>query len=137
LYMLEMTGQQIKDYLEYSARIFQLDNGKITLDKKIVGYNYDMAEGINYIINVSKPAGQRITHLTQADGSYFDLHKSYKVALNSYRATGGGGHMTAAGADKSPIIFKSGKNIRYILTDYIKKLGRISPTVNNNWKLEY
>jgi len=137
LYMMEMTGQQIKDYLEYSARIFQLDNGKITLDKKIVGYNYDMAEGINYTIDVSKPVGQRITRLTNPDGSYFDLAKKYKVALNSYRATGGGGHLAAAGADKNPIIFKSGKNIRYILTDYISKLGTITPTVNNNWKLEY
>ena len=137
LYMMEMTGRQIKDYLEYSARIYQLENGKVVLDKKINGYNYDMAEGINYTINVSKPVGQRITQLSNPDGSAFDLAKTYKVALNSYRATGGGGHIVAAKADNNPIIFKSGRGMRSILTDYIKKIGVIEPSVNNNWKLEY
>jgi len=137
LYVMEMSGQQIKDYLEFSARIFLLKDGKVTMDKKIAGYNYDMADGINYTINVTKPFGKRITKLTNSDGSSFDLAKIYKVALNSYRATGGGGHVVSAKANKNAIIYKSNRGMRSILTDYIKKVGVIEPSVDNNWKLEY
>lgn len=135
LYMMEMNGQQIKDFLEYSARYFKLDDGKIVADKKIAGYNYDMAEGLNYTIDVSKPVGSRITQLTNPDGTTFNLSKTYKVAINSYRASGGGGHLVAAGAEKNPVLLKSNEEIRNILIDYIQKTGTISPTVNNNWKL--
>lgn len=135
LYMMEMTGQQIKDYLEYSARYFILKDGKIETDKNIAGYNYDIAEGIKYVIDVSKPIDQRITKMTNLDGSAFDLTKTYKVALNSYRAEGGGGHLAAAKAQNNPVIFKSGKGMRHIIEEYIKKMGTIVPTVDNNWKL--
>lgn len=135
LYVMEMSGQQIKDFLEYSARYFKLQNREIVIDKDIPGYNYDMAEGLKYNIDVSKNFGERIVNLSNLDGSMFDLNKIYKVALNSYRASGGGGHIVAAGALKNKIIFKSTEEMRNILAAYIKKVGTIAPTVDNNWKL--
>ncbi len=136
LYMIEMSGQQIKDFLEYSARFFDLENGQVVASKEIPGFNYDMAEGVNYQIDVQKPIGQRIVKMTDAEtGKAFNLSRRYKVALNSYRASGGGGHMAAAGASDNPIIFKSSKEMRNILIDYIISQDTITPSVNNNWQL--
>lgn len=135
LYVMEMSGQQIKDFLEYSARFFKIENGEIITNKDIPGYNYDMAEGLNYTINIRKPFGERIVDLSNLDDSKFDLDKMYNVAMNSYRASGGGGHIAAAGAENNKITFKSTEEMRNILTSYIKKVGTIEPTVDNNWKL--
>ncbi len=135
LYVMEMSGQQIKDFLEFSARFFKLVDGVIVTDKAIPGFNYDMAEGLSYTIDVGKPVAERVVNLKNLDGSHFDLNKIYKVALNSYRASGGGGHIIAAGAQNNKIIFKSTEEMRNILAAYIQKLGIIKPTVDNNWKL--
>jgi len=136
LYMVEMTGQQIKDFLEYSAGYFVLENGRVVGSKKMAGYNYDMAEGVNYQIDVREPVGERIKKMIDSKtGESFDLQKTYKVALNSYRASGGGGHIAAAGASDNPIIFKSSKEMRNILIDYINEQKTITPSVNNNWRL--
>ena len=136
LYMVEMTGRQIKDFLEYSARYFELKNDRVVGSKTIPGFNYDMADGVNYQIDVRKPVGQRIVKMTDPKTHKpFDLERTYKVALNSYRASGGGGHMAAAGASNNPIIFKSNKEMRNILIDYISAQKTISPSVNNNWQI--
>lgn len=135
LYLVEMTGQQIKDFLESSARYFTYDGKKIGTRKGMPGFNYDMAEGINYEIDISQPVGKRIKHLLLPDGSDFNLSKTYKVALNSYRANGGGGHMQAAHAMNAPILKKSNEEMRNILIDYIQSKGVITPNVNNNWRI--
>lgn len=138
LYTVEMTGQQIKDFLEFSARYFQFKNGRISVNPKMAGYNYDMAEGIAYKINVRQPVGNRIFDLIDLKtGKPLDLNKTYKVAMNSYRATGGGGHMAAAKAQNAPVIFKSDEEIRNLLIDYLKIQKVINIKANNNWKLVY
>ncbi len=136
LYTVEMTGQQIKDFLEYSARYYQLKDGKLKHNPKVAGYNYDMAEGISYKIDVRKPVGRRIVDLTDLKtGQPLDMKKTYRVAMNSYRATGGGGHMAAAKAKNAPIIFKSDQEIRNLLIEYMKAQKVISPRANGNWKI--
>ena len=138
LYVLQMTGQQIKDFLEYSARYYQWKNGKLAANPKMAGYNYDMAEGIGYEIHVKNPVGKRIRHLIYLKtGQPLDMNRTYKVALNSYRATGGGGHLAAAHATNAPIIWKSDREIRNLLIDYLKEKKVIKPTCNHNWKIVY
>ncbi len=138
LYTVLMTGQQIKDFLEYSARYFQLKDGKVIANPKIAGYNYDMAEGIGYTINLRNKPGHRIEHLVDLKtGKPLALNKTYKVAMNSYRATGGGGHMAAAGAQKAPIIWKSDEEIRNLLIEFLKQKKTLQPTTNHNWKLVF
>ncbi len=138
LYVLEMTGQQIKDFLEYSARYFSFSAGRVLVNPKIPGYNYDMAEGIGYQIDLRRPVGQRIVNLIDLKTKKpLDLNKTYKVAMNSYRATGGGGHLAAAGAQKAPVLWKSDQEIRNLLIDYLKRLKVITPQTNHNWKLVY
>ena len=139
LYVIEMSGQQIKDYLEYSSNYFQFDSIKnvIHINSEMAGYNYDMAEGLAYEIDVTKQLGNRIQNLTYVKtGLPLNMSQSHQVALNSYRASGGGGHLAAAGIKKAKIIWKSNKEIRNILIDYIKESGNIETHVDNNWQLK-
>jgi 2',3'-cyclic-nucleotide 2'-phosphodiesterase / 3'-nucleotidase len=138
LYLIEMTGQQILDYLEFSAQYYLYDENtkKITANPKILGFNYDMAEGISYTIDVTKEIGKRIKDVIfLKTGENLNKNKIYKVALNSYRASGGGGHLAAAGIQKSNILWKSNEEMRNILADYIKEIGEIGGKVDNNWRL--
>ncbi len=138
LYVLKMSGQQIKDFLEYCARYYQWKDGHLSINPNIAGYNYDMAEGIGYEIHVKNPVGKRIQKLIDLKtGKPLDLKKTYKVALNSYRATGGGGHLAAAHATNAPIIWKSDREIRTLLIDYLKEQKVIHPTCDHNWKIIY
>ena len=143
LYLVEMTGRQIKDFLEYSANYYVMDEGKIVANPDMRGYNYDMAEGIEYKIKVEKEKGKKKKENRNliedirlvSTGKPLDMNKIYKVAMNSYRATGGGGHMAAAGASDVKILSKSNEEMRNILTDYIKKTGEISAKVDGNWEI--
>jgi 2',3'-cyclic-nucleotide 2'-phosphodiesterase/3'-nucleotidase len=117
LYTMDMTGQQIKDFLEYSYKLWLATmpnegDHLIALTKDKDGktvtaaptYNYDSAAGIVYTVDVSQPAGSRVSISGFADGRPFDSAATYTVAINSYRGQGGGGHLTAgAGMDKTAV----------------------------------
>ena len=55
--------------------------------------------------------------------------------MNSYRASGGGGHLAAVGINKANILWKSNEEMRNILADYIKELEEINGKVDNNWSI--
>ncbi|MFC2088631.1 bifunctional metallophosphatase/5'-nucleotidase [Calditrichota bacterium] len=138
LYLVEMSGQQIIDYLEYCARFFIYDNktNKVIKNPEMAGYNYDMAEGISYVIDVSEESGDRIKEvIVQKSGEPIDLHGRYKVTLNSYRASGGGGHLAAIGINKPKILWQSNEEMRNILIEYIRDKGQLDGKVDGNWKL--
>lgn len=165
LYTMNLTGKQVKDFLEYSYKFwfdtmpndgnhiiaFQKDQeGKLVKDARTGSYltatryyNYDSAAGINYRVDISKPAGERVTILSMADGSSFDLNKTYSVAINSYRAQGGGGHLeNGAGLQKADILSMkyvtsaTTKDLRfYLLKWFEKQQGTITVQSLNNWKV--
>ena len=85
-----------------------------------MSFNFDSAAGIIYTVDVTKPRGEKINIVSMADGSPFDLNKTYKVALNSYRGNGGGELLTKGGGIpkeelKSRIISSTDK----ALSDYV------------------
>ncbi len=128
LYLVEMTGQQVKDYLEYSY-----DNW---VNRRGPSYNWDSADGILYEVSRSAPAGDRVKILSMKDGSPFDPAKTYKVAMTSYRANGGGDLLTeGAGIDPTQMkVLEKYKDIRSIIGDYIAGQEEIVPEVSTNWK---
>ncbi len=138
LYTIKLTGKQIKDYLEYSARYFSWDNEKkaILESGQIAGYNFDMAEGIGYEVHIGEQVGNRIQKLTDLNtGESLLADSLYTVALNSYRASGGGGHLAAAGVTRPEITWKSSEEMRNILIEYIKKHNTLDNQVDQNWRL--
>ncbi len=152
LYTIEMSGEEVDRYLEYSYGIwFSTMKGPDdnmfetkTTDRgygfKNQTYNFDSAEGINYIVDVSKSDGDKVEILSFTDGRVFDKDKIYLVALNSYRGSGGGGHLDyACSADNADIkirlVKSTEKDLRYYMIKWFENNGEIIVKTNNNWQL--
>jgi 2',3'-cyclic-nucleotide 2'-phosphodiesterase/3'-nucleotidase len=127
LYVVELTGAQIKNYLEFSYYNWVNNIGPT--------YNFDSAEGIIYRVIKSAPRGSMVEIISMKDGSPFDPDAIYKVAISSYRASGGG-NLIREGAGVNPdslqVVSKYG-NIRTLIVEYISKAGVIVPETPTNW----
>lgn len=95
LYVITMSGKELKDYLENSFDLWINGRGP--------AYNYDSAMGLNYTVKRSAKKGNRVRITTMADGRPFDLNGKYTVAMTSYRASGAGDLLKNAGIDPSEI----------------------------------
>jgi 2',3'-cyclic-nucleotide 2'-phosphodiesterase/3'-nucleotidase len=89
---------------------------------------------------VSKPEGARIVINGFTDGRPFEKNKLYKVAVNSYRGNGGGGHFTeGAGINKDELrkrlISSTDRDLRYYILKSFEAKKSISPEPLNNWKI--
>ncbi|NRQ37260.1 bifunctional metallophosphatase/5'-nucleotidase [Nonomuraea sp. NN258] len=140
LMAVKLTGAQLKDYLEYSAKYFNqlapgapVDVAKLTNAGNTPDYNYDQFSGISYDIDVAKPVGQRIANLTY-DGAPVAAGQEFVVAVNNYRQSGGGGfpHVSTA-----PVLYNAQVEIRQALIEYATAKGTIDPAdfAASNWKL--
>lgn len=156
LYIMELTGKEIKDYLEYSYSIWTRQmtspDDSLLLLKDITpeedkshaifanpSYNFDSAAGIIYTVDVTKPQGEKISISSMDDGTPFLMDKTYKVAINSYRGNGGGELLTrGAGIPQDQlharIVFSTDKDLRFYLMEYIRKQGTLSPKALNQWR---
>lgn len=106
LFMLSLTGKEIKDYLEYSYGDWlapECRNHLLGIQEKadertgntrwsLTGrsYNFDAAAGLIYTVDINKPKGKRVSIKSLANGEKFNPDSWYNVAMTSYRATGGG-----------------------------------------------
>ncbi len=149
LFVVKMTGKEIKDYLEYSYNswINTVDSRNDHL-LKIVNepdprtgqkrwsfvhrsYNFDSAGGLIYDVDITKSKGRRIIIKSLADGTPFDEAAEYNVAMTSYRASGGGMIMRdGAGIDTDRIderVVEYYPEIREILYEYLLENGEIDP----------
>ena len=149
LFVVRMSGKEIKDYLEYSYNAWI--NTVSSSDDRLLkitdrpdprtgqkswsfinrSYNFDSAGGLVYTVDVTQPYGQRVTVESLADGSAFEESSEYNVAMTSYRASGGGSIMReGAGIDTDNIasrVVAYHPEIREILYDYLMNNGEISP----------
>ena len=153
LFEVQMSGAEIKTYLEhsYDSWINTMDAKQEHLLKIVdrpdprtgrrrwsfvgTSYNFDSAAGLVYEVDVTKRFGDRINIISLADGSAFDLSATYKVAMTSYRASGGGNLMKAAGIDTDRIgerVTGYYPEIRNLLYDYLVKNGSIDPAKIND-----
>ena len=135
LVVLEVTGQQLKDALEHSAKYFkEYVPGKPAsdlVDEKIPAYNFDIAEGVTYDLDISKPIGQRIQNL-RFRGQPLSLTRKLRLATNNYRVNGGGGYNMYKNA---PVVYRSSEEIRELIIDWVEKNKTVPATANNNWRI--
>ncbi|WP_248930119.1 bifunctional metallophosphatase/5'-nucleotidase [Paenibacillus hamazuiensis] len=137
LQVIRISGQDMKDALERSASYFkQYDGGPIEVSPdfttpKPQHYNYDMWEGIEYTINISRPVGERVVELT-VNGKPIDPSAEYDVVMNNYRAGGGGNYLMFQG---KPVVRDIPTDVAELLATYIMEKGTIEATCNNNWKV--
>lgn len=162
LYTMELSGQEIRDFLEFSYGLWfnqmrdgddhlmnfkRDDAGNLVVSPRSGSYetvaryyNYDSAAGIRYSVDVSKPVGERIAIASMMDGSPFDPAAKYKVAINSYRGNGGGGHLTEGAAIPKDalserMVASTIKDLRYFLMKWIEKEGTVEPSSLGNWQV--
>lgn len=139
LKVIRISGQDIKDALEKCASYFSLnEKQEIEVNPKFVEpkpqhYNYDMWEGIEYELNISKPIGSRVEKLSR-NGEPICLSGQFDVVMNNYRAGGGGNYEMFK--DK-PVINDIKKDMTELLADYFLKRKMVEASCNHNWKVIY
>ena len=136
LYAIEGDGQMVKDALENAARFYLQCPAagcplEVQTNAKVNGFNYDMAQGVSYQIDVRRPEGDRIRNLTYK-GKPLKMDQKLRIALNNYRAGGSGGYSMFA---KAPIVWRSGMEIREMMIDYFREKKSLPTAPDNNWKL--
>lgn len=156
LYTMELSGQEIKDYLEYSYsrwvnqmksasdHILLLDDvpdPSARFKTKYPTFNFSSAAGIDYTVDVSQPVGRRVKIEKLSSGEDFDLEQIYTVALNSYRGNGGGGLLTqGAGIPREQlaerIIWSTTQDVRTYMINILRSRRTILPAVgaHPNWR---
>lgn len=161
LYTMELSGQEILDHLEYSyglwfnrmrnendhlMNLYRDELGRVSPDRRgwralrHAPYNFDSAAGIIYVVDVSRPAGSRVEIKGMEDGSPFEPDAIYRVAINSYRGSGGGGHLTqGAGIPHHEltdrIVNSTEKDLRSYMIDYFREIDEYHPESRDNWKV--
>ena len=135
LAVLEVTGQQLKEALEHSAKYFRdYEPGKTApelINDKIPAYNFDIAEGVTYELDISKPVGQRIQNL-QFRSQPVRPDQKFRLATNNYRVNGGGGYLMYKTA---PVVYRSSEEIRELIIDWVERNKRIPTEPTNNWRI--
>lgn len=156
LYVMQLSGQEIKDYLEYSyagwTRQMRSPDEAMLLFRpgteeteapwqrlQTPSYNFDSAGGLLYTVDLRQPRGRKVRIEGLADGRTFDLSATYRVAVNSYRGNGGGDLLTkgagiAREALRDRIVWSTDKDLRYYLMQEIRRQGTIAPHAAGQWR---
>jgi len=134
LKVVEVTGKELKDYMEWSAAYYNTYKpGDVTIsfNPNIRGYKYDMFQGVDYKIDISKPEGERIVDL-KFKGKPVKPDDKFKLAINDYRYSG----LYNEGIIKGEPIFESDPiSMRSYIAQYIEEVKTIEPKVDNNWEI--
>jgi 2',3'-cyclic-nucleotide 2'-phosphodiesterase/3'-nucleotidase len=152
LHAVRLTGRQLREYLEYSARYFhrvesagpfrpeRLTNApRDNAPRGVADYNYDIVSGLDaplcYDIDLANEVGDRIARLTY-DGSPVGDDQLFVVAVNNYRASGGGNFPVMASA---PVLLASPLEIRQLLIDRVAERGAVddSGLGERTWRLVF
>lgn len=147
LYKLEMTGAQLKKYMEWTASYYNTwKPGDLTIsfNPEIRAYQYDMFAGVNYDINVANEPGSRIENLTWPDGKPVKDEDVCTIAVNNYRASSqllSPGEVFDEGEELPKLLEIDVRGdvggVRELIGLYINEVkgGVITPVVDNNWKI--
>lgn len=153
LRVIELNGEQLRDWLEMSARTFAtidpaLDDWQELLQAGIPSYNFDMMNRVSYRIDVSQPPrfdseGQQINDSHRIVDLHYQAEpvtaeQRFLLAINNYRASGGGffPHATTATVHYSGQI-----EVRQIIAEYTRQQAsihteQIPVKLENNWQLD-
>ena len=146
----ELTGKQLKEYMEWSANYFDtIQPGdteyRYNAERKKSKYvTYDIFGGVNYKIDLRNPQGSKIVDLSLADGKPVTDDMKLKVGMNSYRFAQLNGKGGIWEDQQIPVLWESkvamGREkgtIQNMMIDYITnvKKGKIDGQSHNRWEI--
>jgi 2',3'-cyclic-nucleotide 2'-phosphodiesterase (5'-nucleotidase family) len=137
LKVLRLKGSDIRAALERSASYFMCgEDGAVIVnpkfqDPKPQHYNYDMWEGIEYILDVSKPIGNRVV-LLEIKGKPLERDGEYDVVMNNYRASGGGEYTMFKGKE---VIKEVPVDMSELIANHLLEKKEVQASLNHNWKV--
>lgn len=133
LYVVAGNGKMVRDALENAARYYNSCASDCSagplINPHIIGYNYDMAQGVDYEIDLRQPVGHRIRNL-RWHGKPLDDNQPLRIAVNNYRAGGSAGYSMFRGAK---IVWRSPDEIRDLVIEYYSEHGTLPAHPDNNW----
>jgi 2',3'-cyclic-nucleotide 2'-phosphodiesterase / 3'-nucleotidase len=137
LYLLEVNGKILRDYLEYTSEYYLPmtcgDSLQINPDRQWEGYNFDILSGVCYELDLTRPFGSRVSKL-EFNGEPVSDEDLLTMAVNSYRAQRGGGFSMLADARVIDIIHTP---VRDLIIDFLRQRIKIDhkDVYNENWHL--
>ncbi|MBM6884758.1 bifunctional metallophosphatase/5'-nucleotidase [Pseudoflavonifractor phocaeensis] len=133
LYTVEVTGAEMKAYMEWAAECWnqwQPGDINISFNPDKAGYLHDHFIGLNYEVNLSKPAGERIENVT-FQGEPLTDDMTLTLCVNDYRYTG----LKNEGIISGEKQWESSASVRDMLVAYLAEHDPLEPVVDNNWKI--
>ena len=135
LVVVRLTGRELRDVLEYSQRGFTaVECGAappctLLRDGDLPPYAFDNLQGATYVIDPTRPVGERIVDL-RVDGRPIDDGREFAVVINSYRAAGGGDvpHLATA-----PRLRSIDTPMVDLLVAYLERHPSLAPAADGNW----
>ena len=135
LLAIEGNGRMVREALENAARYFLTCEGDCShanlINAKVAGFNYDMAQGVEYEVDVTKPVGQRILNLRYKGKPLAD-DQALRIAVNNYRAGGSGGYTMFRDAK---VLWRSTQEIRDLMVEYYTKTKALPDAPDHNWRI--
>lgn len=145
---VKIKGSVVKEWIEMTAGKFNTIDPSKTTEQELLNpsfpvYNFDVIDGVEYQIDVTKPArydvkgnlvnpdSSRVVNL-EYNGEPIDHEQEFVVVTNNYRAGGGGNF---PGLKGSELVVDSADENRQVLMDYISEVKEITPTADNNWSI--
>jgi 2',3'-cyclic-nucleotide 2'-phosphodiesterase/3'-nucleotidase len=136
LYAVLGNGRTVREALENAARYFRTcpepscATGPL-VDRAVAGYNYDMAQGVEYEIDLTRPEGQRVQRLRYR-GTPLRDDQPLRIAVNNYRAAGSAGYTMFRDAK---VVWRSGREIRELMIEYFGAKGTLPRQPDGNWRI--
>ncbi len=122
LVTVQATGKQVRAALERSAACLSR--------ARELARDCDAVSGADYVVDLSRPEGRRIASLTRG-GREIEDGDVLTVAINSYRASGGGGYPMWKSARR---IAETG-SLRDLLISDARAKKRLRLEADGNWKV--
>jgi 2',3'-cyclic-nucleotide 2'-phosphodiesterase/3'-nucleotidase len=133
---MEGTGGMVKDALENAARYFLSCAGETCskgplLNPRVIGFNYDMAQGVTYEVDLTRPEGDRVRNLRYR-GEPLSSERKLRIAINNYRAAGSAGYGMFRDAK---ILWQSGEDLRDLMIRHYTEKKRLPVAADGNWRI--
>ncbi len=134
LVTVELSGADLKEALEHSARLFAdytYDDQQPLTVPGMPTWNFDMPLGVTCEVDLTRPAGDRILQLS-LNGRPLDPSRKLRVAVNGYRAAGGGDFTMIR---RARVLGRPALSAPAALLDYVRRHPDVPAKIEPAWTL--